>query len=253
MLCFLPFLGGLTYIYLANNSSVQMLFGVRDASALLAIVNNVGFQRFLDVEAFLGFILVVWGGPGMITKDFANNSVQLYLSRPLSRVEYVFGKASVLGLLLSCTTWIPALILFFVHAQLQGKGWIWKNLWMAGSIFLASILWIAVISLLSMAVSVWVKWRITASALLLAIFILFPIFGLAMNLILRTRWGHLVDLRYVIDVAWSHLFRLTATSRHGIDTDAIPLWSAWASILSYCAFCFWLLDRKLRAREVESA
>ena len=37
----------------------------------------------------MGFILAVWGGPGMITKDFANHSVQLYLSRPLSRAEYV--------------------------------------------------------------------------------------------------------------------------------------------------------------------
>ena len=129
----------------------------------------------------MGFILAVWGGPGMITKDFANNSVQLYLSRPLSRAEYLFGKVSVLGALLSCITWIPALFLFFVHAELQGNGWLWQNLWMAGSIFLASLLWIAVISLLSMAVSVWVKWRIAASALMFAVFFVLPILGFAMN------------------------------------------------------------------------
>ena len=253
MLCFGPFLAGLGYIYVVNNPSVQALFGIRDGGALAGSVSNVWFLGFLGFETFMGFILAVWGGPGMITKDFANNSVQLYLSRPLSRTEYVFGKASVLGLLLSCITWVPALILFFVHAQLRSNGWLWKNFWMAGSIILASLLWIAVISLLSMAVSVWVKWRIAASALLLAVFILLPILGIAMNLILRTQWGHLLDLSYVMKVVWSHLFRLSATSRHGIDTDAIPLWSAWASVFSYCAFCFWLLDRKLRAREVESA
>jgi hypothetical protein len=31
----------------------------------------------------------------------------------------------------------------------------------------------------------------------------------------------------------------------------VPLWAAWASLFSLCITCFWLLDRKLRAREVE--
>jgi hypothetical protein len=123
---------------------------------------------------------------------------------------------------------------------------------MVGSIILASFLWIAVISLLAMAVSVWVKWRIAASALLLAILILLPALGVAMNLILRTQWGHLLDITYVMKVIWSHLFRLSDVSRHRGDVDAIPLWSAWAAVFSYCALCFRLLDRKLRAREVES-
>jgi ABC-2 type transport system permease protein len=250
VLCMIPFLLGLCFIYIVNNPTAQAILKI--GTDHIAI-DNVLFQQFLEFETVMGFILAVWGGPGLITKDFANHSVQLYLSRPLSRVEYVFGKASVLALLLSCITWVPALILFFVQAQLQGHGWIWQNFWMAGSIFLACILWIAVISLLSMAVSVWVKWRIAASALMFAVFIVLPIMGFAMNQILRTHWGYLLDLSYVTKVIWSHLFRLTAMSRHGRDMDAIPLWSAWASLLSACAFCFWLLDRKLRAREVESA
>ena len=45
----------------------------------------------------MGFILAAWGGPGMITKDFANHSVQLYLSRPISRTEYLFGKSFCSG------------------------------------------------------------------------------------------------------------------------------------------------------------
>lgn len=252
VLCFLPFLGGLVYIYCVNNVALLAMLGIRMGSNT-SLVNNVWFLSFLGFETFMGFVLAVWGGPGMITKDFANNSVQLYLSRPLSRAEYVFGKASVLGLLLSSITWVPALILFFVQAQLQGNGWLWKNLWMAGSIILASVLWIAVISLLSMAVSIWVKWRIAASALLLAIFFMLPIMGLAMNAILRTQWGRLLNLPYVTSVVWSHLFRLTAMNRRGGDLDAIPLWAAWATLLGVCAFCFWLLDRKLQAREVEKA
>ena len=250
MLCFIPFLFGLCFIYIINNPTAQAI--LRVGSDHLTIDNNL-VLTFLNIEAPMGFVLALWGGPGMITKDFANHSVQLYLSRPLSRAEYLFGKISVLGALLSCTTWIPALILFFVHAQLQGNGWLWQNFWMVGSIFLACILWIAVISLVAMAVSVWVKWRIAASALMLAVFSVLPILGFVMDKILRTEWGRLISLPYVTTVIWAHLFRITAMNRHVGEWDVIPLWSAWASLLSVCAFCFWLLDRKLRAREVESA
>jgi ABC-2 type transport system permease protein len=250
MLCFIPFLFGLCFIYIVNNPTAQAILKIGSDHIT---IDNIDALGFLGVETVMGFILAVWAGPGMITKDFANHSVQLYLSRPLSRAEYLFGKVSVLAALLSCTTWIPALVLFFINAELQGHGWLWQNFWMIGSIVLACLLWIAIVSLISMAVAVWVKWRIAATALMLGVFILLPGLGQVMNKILQTEWGYLLDFRYIITVIWAHLFRLTAMNRHGGDLDAIPLWSAWATLLGVCGFCFWLLDRKLRAREVESA
>jgi ABC-2 type transport system permease protein len=251
VLCFIPFLIGLAYIYFVHNSAVQALFNARVGDAMPGTINNSWFFVFLGFEAWMGFILAAWGGPGMITKDFANHSVQLYLSRPLSRTEYIFGKVSVLGALLSCTTWVPALVLFFVKAQLQGHGWIWDNLWMIGSIFIASLIGIAVVSLLSMAVAVWVKWRIAATGLMMAVFFVLPLMGFVMDAILRTSWGNLLNLPYVMTVVWAHLFRLNAINRHSSGLDTIPLWAAWASLLSFCSFCVWLLNSKLRAREVE--
>lgn len=249
VLCFLPFLVGLAYIYVVHSAAAQAVLGV--GKTIPETVNNVWFVSFLAIEAWMGFLLAAWGGPGMITKDFANHSVQLYLSRPISRAEYLFGKVSVLATLLSCTTWIPALLLFFVKAQLQGHGWIWENFWMAGSILLGCLIWIAMISLVSMAVAVWVKWRIAATALMLGIFFLLPALGAILDAILRTHWGALMNFPYMITLVWAHLFRLDAIHRHSSGFDVVPLWSAWASLLSVCAFCFWLLDRKLRAREVE--
>ncbi|HEU4415546.1 MAG TPA: ABC transporter permease subunit [Candidatus Angelobacter sp.] len=253
VLCFIPFLIGLAYIYIVHSSTAAAVLGISVGNAMPGTVNNVWFVGFLGWEVAMGFILAAWGGPGMITKDFANHSVQLYLSRPISRAEYLFGKVSVLGALLSCTTWIPALLLFFIKAELQGHGWLWDNLWMAGAIVIGCLLWIATIALLSMTVAVWVKWRIAATALMLAIVFLLPALGAVVDLILRTQWGNLINLPYVISVIWAHLFRLDSLNRHHGGFDAIPLWSAWASLLSICAFCVWMLDRKLRAREVERA
>jgi ABC-2 type transport system permease protein len=249
VLCFLPFLVGLAYIYIVHSAAAQAVLGI--GKTIPGTVNNVWFVSFLAIEAWMGFLLAAWGGPGMITKDFANHSVQLYLSRPISRTEYLFGKVSVLATLLSCTTWIPALLLFFVKAQLQGHGWIWENFWMAGSILLGCLIWIAMISLVSMAVAVWVKWRIAATALMLGIFFLLPALGAILDAILRTHWGALMNFPYMITLVWAHLFRLDAIHRHSSGFDVVPLWSAWASLLSVCTLCVWLLNRKLRAREVE--
>ncbi|MGC2696677.1 MAG: ABC transporter permease subunit [Candidatus Angelobacter sp.] len=253
VLCFIPFLVGLVFIYFVHSSTAQLVLGVKFGPG--ALVNNFWFVGFLGTEAWMGFLLAAWGGPGMITRDFANHSVQLYLSRPLSRAEYLFGKASVLGILLSCTTWVPALLLFFLNAQLQGHGWIWENFWMAGSIILGCLIWIVTISLLSMAVAVWVKWRIAATALMFGVFFLLPAMGAVIGVILRTQWGHVINFPMMITIIWAHLFRIVESgsnvTRPGFDV--VPLWAAWASLLSLCAFCFWLLNRKLRAREVERA
>jgi ABC-2 type transport system permease protein len=248
VLCFLPFLIGLAYIYIVHSAAAQAVLGV--GKTIPATVNNDWFLGFIGIEAGMGFILAAWGGPGMITKDFANHSVQLYLSRPISRTEYLIGKISVLAALLSCTTWIPALILFFVKAELQGHGWLWENLWMAGSIVLSCLIWIAMISLISMAVAVWVKWRIAATALMLGIFFLLPAFAAILNAILRTQWGNLINFTHMITLVWMRLFR-ESHAEIPPAFNGVPLWAAWASLLSVCSACFWLLDRKLRAREVE--
>jgi ABC-2 type transport system permease protein len=249
VLCLFPFLIGLLTIYVFHNTAALALVNLRPGQT--PIIGNYWFMAFLGIEAWMSFLLTAWGAPGMISRDFANHSIQLYLSRPLSRVEYLLGKVSVLGILLSCTTWIPALILFVVQAQLQGNGWGWANLWLAGSIVVAALLGIALISLLSMALAVWVRWRIAATALMIGTFFLLPAFGGIFDLILRTHWGRLLNFSYVMMVIWSSLFRVPEQQRHIAQFDLIPLWSAWATVFVVCAICLWLLHRRLKAREVE--
>jgi hypothetical protein len=112
-------------------------------------------------------------------------------------------------------------------------------------------MWIALISLLSMAIAVWVRWRIAATALMIGVFFLLPGFGEVMNVILRTHWGKLLNFPFVVSMVWAHLFRLPALQIHFAGFDQIPLWSAWACLLALCAFSLWILDLRLKAREVE--
>jgi ABC-2 type transport system permease protein len=251
VLCLIPFLVGLVFIYLIHNATVQSMLNTQFGQT--SWINNFVAVRFLGIECWMAFILTAWGAPGMVSKDFANHAVQLYLSRPLSRAEYLVGKISVMGALLSCTTWIPALILFFLHAELQGHGWGWDNLWMAGAIILAGLIWIALISLLAMALSVWVRWRIAGTALMLAVFFVLPGFGGVISAVMRSNWGLVFNLPYMLTEVWAHLFRIVDPLHPRRGLTLLPLWAAWATLLAVCGFSLWLLHRKLKAREVERA
>src|SRR5258708_6727419 len=83
------------------------------------------------------------------------------------------------------------------------------------------------------------------------VFFLLPALGAILDAILRTHWGSLINFTHMISIVWAHLFRLQSLERHSSGFDTVPLWAAWVSLLSLCVFCFWLLDRKLQAREVE--
>ena len=120
-------------------------------------------------QGTLAFILATFIGPTLVSGDLSNNALPLYFSRPFSRVEYVVGKMSVLGWLLSLIMWIPGLILFLVQWSIGGSKWAGEYLWIVPAIILSSLIWICILSLLSMALSAWVKWKIAAGALMLGL------------------------------------------------------------------------------------
>jgi len=249
VLCMVPFIVTLGIIYAVNNTTVQALLNMRPGQSPL--IDNFFFLRFLGVEAWMSFILTAWRVPGMISMDFANHGIQLYLSRPISRTEYLLGKLCGLGTLLSFTSWIPALVLFLVEATLRGHGWGWENLHIAGAIIISGLLGIVVVSLIAMAISVWVRWRIAATALLMGIFFFLPAFGAVMNVVLGTRWGWLLNFGYLIVEIWAQLFRIVDQPFHpGRGLFLVPVWSAWAMLLLVSLTCVSLLNRRLKAREV---
>ena len=58
-----------------------------------------------------------------ICNDLDNNALPLYLVRPFSRVDYILGKFSVLAILLSGVTWVPALLLYGLQVYYAPEGW----------------------------------------------------------------------------------------------------------------------------------
>ena len=240
VLCFFWPIAYLVMIYLAHSASFLAKLGI--PSQLISI-DNMFFFRFMGVQGVLAFLMTAFAGPGLISPDLANGALPLYFCRPFSRAEYVLGKSSVLGILLSEITWVPGLVLFAIQASFAGASWAWENLWIVGSLILGSLIWIAILSLLAMALSAWVKWRLVAGALLLAVMFFGAGFAQAINAVLRTDAGHFFDVAYLMAAVWMSLFHVDAER-------AISAIQAWTAILGYCSVCLWLLLRKVRAYEV---
>jgi ABC-2 type transport system permease protein len=241
VLCFFYPLASLIMIYVAHNLSFLERFGNIDGS--FVSIDSKFFYVFLQVQGVLAFILTAFTGPGLISPDLANGALLLYFCRPFTRAEYLAGKAAVLTILLSQITWIPGLVLFGVQASLAGAAWTWDHLWIAGSLILCSLIWIAILSLLAMALSAWVKWRIVAGALLLAVMFFGAGFAQAVNAVLRTQSGHFFNIVYLMSTVWASLFRIDA------DPSVSP-GGAWMALLIYGGICLILLVRKVRAFEV---
>ena len=240
VLCFFWPIACLAWIYVAHSASILAKLGLPPE---IISIDNKFFLLFITVQGVLAFLLTAFAGPGLVSPDLANGALPLYFCRPFSRAEYILGKSSVLGILLSQITWIPGIMLFLIQASFAGATWTGDNLWIAGSLILGSLIWIAILSLLAMAISAWVKWRIVAGALLLAVMFFGAGFGEAINGVLRIQSGHFFNLVYLVATVWTNLFL--------VDSDrAISAGQAWIALLVYCSICLWLLMRKVRAYEV---
>jgi len=247
-------------IYLHHNVEALaiMTINVRD----LLPIDAWFFQVYLITQGTIGFFLAVLVGPQQVSRDLTNNALPLYLCRPFSRSEYVVGKMSVIIILLSTMTWAPGLILFLLQSYLEGWSWFSENIGIASAIFIGSLVWILLLALMSQAISAWVKWRMAARAALLGLFFIPTIFAAVVNELFQTHWGHIFDLQALIGNVWSGLFgtfvREVVEHREVRNNQMVavafrtepPLWASWFVLFLICAFCLWLLSRKVKAYEV---
>jgi ABC-2 type transport system permease protein len=181
--------------------------------------------------------------PGLISWDISNGALQLFFYRPFSRLEYILGKLTVLFPLLSIMTWIPAVALFLIKASISDWSWTTENWWLGRSVFLGLLLWIALLSLLGLALSATVKRRVAAGALILGVY--FGGAGLAgaINLVMGIESGSLFDLSRDIQTIWADALRYD----NGSNTTVA---SAWLALGIAAAICCWLLNRRIRSFEV---
>ena len=99
------------------------------------------FRDFLKAQDFFVFVMTVYIGAGLIANDRRANALQIYLSKPLLRSEYIAGKAAVLFFFLMLITWVPGILLLIVQVMFAGNfDFLKKNLFLFPAITVASLL-----------------------------------------------------------------------------------------------------------------
>jgi ABC-type transport system involved in multi-copper enzyme maturation permease subunit len=112
------------------------------------------FRDFLSQQEPFVFFITVYAGSGLIADDIRSNALQLYLSRPLTRTQYVAGKFAILATALALVTWLPAMVLLIVQVLFAGSvTFLRSNLYLLPAISVFSIVQVVVATFIMLALS----------------------------------------------------------------------------------------------------
>lgn len=112
LVAWIPFIVRASQLFLASNFA--------QAATFLAATPQT-FRDFLSQQGIFVFLITVYVGSGLIANDRRANALQLYLSKPVTRAEYILGKMTVLALFLLAVTWLPAILLLVLQIAFSGS------------------------------------------------------------------------------------------------------------------------------------
>jgi ABC-2 type transport system permease protein len=112
------------------------------------------FGEFLNIQVFFTILVSIFGASGLIANDLRTGAILVYLSRPLTRRDYVLGKLGIPLALNLAVTLVPGLLLYAACLALAPEQFAkWELGWIAPAIVLHSLAASLVVSLLVLAIS----------------------------------------------------------------------------------------------------
>lgn len=203
------------------------------------------FGQFLSGQTLFTLFLSIFGGAGLIASDLRTGAILVYLSRPLTRRDYVIGKLGVLLALNASVTLIPALLLYGIALALApGQFLKWELAWLGPAVVLHSLVICLSTSLLALAVS-----SLSRSARVAGL----GFFGLVIGLdlvrgILRSIYGRPEALL----ISFQANLQSLASALFGLKDRALDVpWPYPAIVLLLvCLGCLAILRSRVRAVEI---
>ncbi len=202
------------------------------------------FRQFLEQQDFFVFIVTIYAGAGLIANDRRANALQIYLSKPLMRSEYIAGKAAILFAFLLFVTFVPAMLLLLLQVMFAGSfEFLKKNLFLFPAITVASLLQAMLATFTMLALSSLSKSSRYVGILYAGIiFFTAAIYGVMLAITGSTKLSWLSlgsNLQQVVDV----IFRLK-------PRYATPWPVSLIVILGLIALAISVLERRVRGVEV---
>ena len=134
--------------------AVQIYVAANFQQAAFLAPKGETFREFLDQQGLFVFFVTIYVGAGLIANDRRANALQLYLSKPMTRAEYIAGKLAILFLFLVSVTFLPAMSLLLTQALFAGSfTFVRNNLYLLPAITLFSLAQVLVASTTMLALS----------------------------------------------------------------------------------------------------
>jgi ABC-2 type transport system permease protein len=231
----LPFLVRVVMLYLAT---------VLGKSGILRVDAHF-FEQFLTQQNFFIIIIAVYAGAGLIATDLKANALQIYLSKPITRRDYLIGKLGVVVFFLMLPTLVPGILLFLLAVIFESNAaaFLEQNFWVLGSIVAYSLVIIFTYATIILAFSSLTRSRRFAAINFAAVFFFsLALFGILSGIFRTTRVAW-VALPLNLELA-GNLFFGTPPSYQS------PAWLSLAIILALIAGSAGIVHRRVQAVEV---
>src|SRR4029077_1223776 len=132
---------------------VYVVTRLPEAGRVLPIDGRM-FGQFLAIQTLFTLLLSIFGGAGLIANDLRTGAILVYLSRPLTRRDYVLGKLGVLLALNLSVTLLPGLLLYGIAVALLPQQMLKADVaWVGPAVVAYGLLLSLTVSLVALALS----------------------------------------------------------------------------------------------------
>jgi ABC-2 type transport system permease protein len=234
LLAWAPFVVRAVQVYIAANFQQASFLAPRAET----------FREFLEQQGVFVFFVTIYIGAGLIANDRRANALQVYLSKPLTRTEYVAGKFAILFLFLASVTWLPAILLLIVQTMFAGNfAFVQENVFLLPAITLFSLLQVLVSAMTMLALSSMSKSsRFVGIMYAGLIFFTAAFFQALRGITGRSSWAWLSPTDTLEQIG-AYIFRVDP------PYQLSPV-VAIATVIVLIAGSAWILERNVRGVEV---
>lgn len=210
------------------------------------------FGNYIWFQGHVAMVLLAFAGSVLVGNDFQHGSLPFYLSKPIGRWHYVLGKALGAGGIITLLITGPSLLLFLQAGLLYNWKTYYTDHWREFLGILGyGLLLTAVLGLLLVATSIWLRKTVPLVMVWAGLFVLAP------RLATYFVDGQQFDVAWRLIDLWNDLY-LLGLWMLGADLDESrtgpqpPLWQAALAVAFVTGVCLLYLRRRVQAVEIVS-
>ena len=233
LVAWLPFLVRTVQLYVAANYAQASFLNATPAM----------FRDYLAQQGVFVFFITLYVGSGLIANDRRANALQIYLSKPLSRVDYVVGKLATLLIFLTAVTWVPGILLLVMQILFAGNlAFLKANLFLFPAITVFAAVTVLTSSFTMLALSSLSKSRRFVAVMYAGLIFFTAAMYQALRGITGTRAWVFISPGDVLDVIGDRIFRSTEPE------NLLPI--ALVTVVVLLVASVFVLERRVRGVEV---